>query len=222
MAEHEHECFARALETPTDAIETWDLLGGSPSAGQSEAYDGLLVGGSGDYSVLDDLPFIRSFLDFLDAVVVARGQPCFASCFGFQALVQAGGGSLVRDPANAEVGTFEIHLTEAGQEDHLFGGLPPAFQAQLGHKDRAERLPKGTVHLASSVNVAYQALRIEGTPVVATQFHPELDREANAYRYRQYAASYEGSAASEVAAVLARMDESPEATTLLKRWAASL
>lgn len=217
MAPHEVQCFADALGIDASRIRTWDLLQGCPTEAELQG-DYLLVGGSGDFSILDREPWLRQFLDFLDHVVVNRGVPTFASCFGFQGLVVAGGGQVVKDPVNAEVGTFDIHVTDAGQADPLIGPLAPTFKAQLGHKDRAERIPAGMTVLARSERVAYQALRIGDLPIVATQFHPELDREANAHRYSAYLAHYRGLSTEDTDAVLNGMAETPDATALLPRW----
>ena len=51
-------------------------------------YDIIFVGGSGEYSVLDNNPIIHSFIEFL-GFCVEQGHPTFASCFGFQAIVLA-------------------------------------------------------------------------------------------------------------------------------------
>ena len=222
MAAHERGCFALALGVPASAVAVHDLLGGSPSEEALEAADILLVGGSGDYGVLDPAPFIPTFLDFLSNVVVARGLPTFASCFGFQALVLAGGGTVIRDPERAEVGTFDIHLTDAGAADSLIGPLAPSFRAQLGHKDRAQRLPDGVVHLASSDRVPYQALRVGSLPIVATQFHPELDQAGNRHRFEAYLEAYQGSAADDMAEVVDSLLPTPDATALLPRFVAQI
>ena len=217
-ARHEHECFAEALGVPLESIRPHDLLGGAPTDRELEGTDAILVGGSGEYSVLDDVPFIKDYLGFLDRVVVGRGVPTFASCFGFQGLVVAGGGEVVHDPDNTEVGTFEIHLTAEGTADPLLGDLAPTFKAQLGHKDRAARLPAGMTHLARSERAPFQALRVAGVPVFATQFHPELSREANTARYLRYIQLYGRPAAGERDEVLDSMDDTPEATSIMRRF----
>jgi GMP synthase (glutamine-hydrolysing) len=113
------------------------------------------------------------------------------------------------------VGTFDLELTDEGQADPLLGTLPARFEAQLGHNDRAASLPDGVVHLASSRLCAYQALRIPGKPIWATQFHPELDRETNLDRYRRYRANY-GVRVAENATAEDVFRESPESSGLLK------
>ena len=221
MADHEHACFVRALGTQPDAVVSYDLLSGVPTLEEVNAYDVLLVGGSGEYSVLGKQPWVREFIDFLADVVVAHKVPTFASCFGFQGLVLAGGGVVVKDEANAEVGTFRVHLTDAGLKDPLLQDCVPGFKAQLGHTDRADRLPSGMTHLAYTERSPYQAIRIDESQVVATQFHPELDREANTLRYMRYLENYrkKGLSDTDDDPVLAAMDDSPKASSLLRRFA---
>jgi GMP synthase (glutamine-hydrolysing) len=178
----------------------------------------LLVGGSGDYSVLDDQPFVRTFIDFLSDVVIPRHIPTFASCFGFQAIVLAAGGELVRDPESAEVGTFPISVSNAGRNDPLLGSLFPTFKAQLGHKDRVERLPEGLTSLAASERAPCQALHLAGSHIYGTQFHPELSREANIYRFNLYRNRYKGSAADNSSEVSDSLEDTPHASALLPRW----
>ncbi len=218
MAQHEHESFAAALEVDAADIVCHDLVAGVPDDAALEAHPMLLVGGSGKYSTLDGEAWLKAFFDFLSDVVVPRKIPTFASCFGFQALVMAGGGEMVRDPSRAEVGTFDIRLTDAGRGDPLLAPLAPRFPVQLGHKDHATRLPAGIDNLASSELSPFQATRVEGSCIFATQFHPELDREGNLFRYLAYRAAYAGSAADDDDGVAASMRESPEATSLLPRW----
>ncbi len=218
-ADHEVRCFADALQVPLGAVVPWDLLRGAPDAAALDGVDALLVGGSGAFSVLDDLPWLHRFMDFLEETSVHRRFPTFASCFGFQALVVAGGGEVVRDPEHAELGTFDILLTEQGRTDALLGPLAPSFPAQLGHKDRASRLPADCVPLAFSERCPYQCFKVVDAPVIATQFHPELDRDAEAFRCRTYAAMYaDAGVAAEMQRVIDGLRESPEATALMRRW----
>ncbi len=208
--------FASKLGVPRAAVTPWNLLEEPPSPEALEAHDALLVGGSGEYDVSrKNLPHLRAVLAFLRDVV-ERGYPTFASCFGFQLLVAALGGEVVHDPENAEVGTVRVCLTEAGKKDPLFGALPPCFFAQAGHNDRASRLPAGVLNLAFSQRAPYQALRIPGKPIWATQFHPELDEEDTFRRFRRYAAVY--APGLDDAAIRTRLRPSPEANRLLARF----
>ncbi len=216
----EHAAFAARLGVPPAAITSVDLLREPLHAGLLEGHAALLVGGAGEYGVVDPVPPVRRFIDFL-AEVAESGFPVFASCFGFQALVVGLGGEVRPDPDRAEVGTYPLRLTEAGAADPLFGELPRRFLAQLGHQDRATRLPAGVVHLAASDRAPYQALRLPGRPVYATQFHPELTDRDNRARFLRYMATY-GRLFGEAAA-RERLDShrpSPEANRLLARFAA--
>lgn len=232
MAEHELGCFVKRLQGGQVGepgiqpmhVDTHDLISGAPSLEKVRGYDALLVGGSGEYSVLGPQSWIKSFLDFLSETVIAHSIPTFASCFGFQGLVVAGGGVVVNDEPNSEVGTYDVHITDAGAADPLLADLVPHFKAQLGHTDRADKLAAGMINLAYSADSPYQAIRVEGTPVVATQFHPELDQEANTLRYVRYLELYrkKGVGADEADPVLASMAPSPKASSLLQRFAEQL
>jgi GMP synthase (glutamine-hydrolysing) len=202
---------------PPAGITPHSLLHGVPDEVALETHAAILVGGSGDYSVLGKEPFLREFFDFLSSVVLERAFPTFASCFGFQGLVLAAGGDVVRDVEGAEVGTYELVLTKAGKSDPLMRTVGATFLAQLGHKDRADRLPAGMVNMATSERSPFQALRVEGTSIFATQFHPELTREDNEMRYRTYWESYGGGPTEEDPVILSLRD-SPETSALLPLW----
>lgn len=217
---HEVLAFREVLEVGEDAIRTWDLLSGPPPAGLIEEMDCVLVGGSGEYGVGDAgaQPWLAQFIDLMGELA-AGGFPTFASCFGFQALVLAGGGEVVTDKNRAEVGTFELFVTPEGEQDALFGALAPRFLAQLGHKDHATRLPAGMVHLAGSARSPYQALRVEGRPIWATQFHPELSMTRNRERFMRYLEAYsDPDMVDSPETVLANYRESHGATALLPRF----
>ena len=165
--------FAARLGVDVDQVVQLDLLSADLNPSVLNGYDALLVGGSGEYSVLDEHPGIHRAKDLLNEVAV-QGFPTFASCFGFQLMVEGMGGEVIHDEDHAEVGTFELELTPDGADDPLFCDLPERFNAQLGHKDRAGRMPDGVVTLARSALCPHQALRVGDTKVYAAQFHPEL------------------------------------------------
>ena len=186
----ERRSFAAKTGLSLDQIVPHDLLEGPPGLGALESNDALMVGGSGDYYVSNQtLPHFAAQLEFLQEVV-ERGHPMFASCFGFQILVAALGGEVIYDPQSMEVGTYRLTVSEEGREDPLMQRLPDSFEAQMGRKDRALRLPEGVVNLASSERNPYQALRVPGKPIWATQFHPELDLETNLERFFRYLEGY--------------------------------
>ncbi len=224
----ERASFAARLGTRVDHVHTLDLTAAPVSLAMVRdtlAATGartLLVGGSGRYSVLDDVPWMGPFIDTL-AALAEDGPPMFASCFGFQALVLGLGGEVIHDPERAEVGTFDLRLTPHALQDPLFSLLPPSFTAQLGHKDRASRLPSAATvsHLASSDRAPYQALRLEGRPVWATQFHPELTHADNLGRLLRYRREYTVAFGEDgFAAMVDSFRASPDADALLGHFAA--
>ena len=160
-------CFSERLGVPAENIRAVDLLRDPMDSSLWTGVDAVLVGGSGDYSVLDPEPQIRRFIDVL-VEIVDRGFPMFASCFGFQALAMGLGGEVIRDPANAEVGTYTLSTLPEASDDPLFSALPASFDAQLGHTDRASALSDRAIPLARSAAVPYQALKVKGAPVYAT------------------------------------------------------
>ena len=215
----ERASFAEKAGLDLEQIVPWDLLSCPPSLGEVLGYDALMVGGSGDFYVSRaNLPCFSEAMELMQEVV-ARGHPTFASCFGFQVMVKALGGEIVYDADGMEVGTYDLTLTEAGQGDELLGGLPRHFPAQLGRKDRAAALPPGCVNLAFSERSPYQALRIPGQPIWATQFHPELSGEENWTRFQRYFEGYASVMSEEERRVArSRFRESPGTTALIRRF----
>lgn len=215
----ERRAFAARLGVRTSALSVHDLLEDPLDVeAVTDGVDAILIGGSGAFSVTSNPPWLHGFFDLLGDLV-ERGTPTFASCFGFQALVVALGGDVRMDEQGAEVGTFEVTLAPEAAADPLFSILPHRFAAQQGHKDRAFRLPSGVVNLARSERSPYQALRITGRPVWATQFHPELTADDNRTRFERYFAMYSHAfGPREAQRMLDAFRPSPEANSLLRSF----
>lgn len=228
MAAQEVRCFAQALDSEISAIEVFDLLSAAPALEKLQRSDMMLLGGSGRYSAAETgepgRPRPRSaWLDrALDCLreIHALAKPTFASCWGFQAMARALGGECVNDLPNAELGTIELTLTEAGRADPIFGALPPIFSAQAGHEDHVVRLPPDTELLASSPRVAEQAFRFTARPIYCTQFHPELDRHAMLERVVAYPEYVTRIARIPFDNFVQNVRETPEANSLLRRFVA--
>jgi GMP synthase (glutamine-hydrolysing) len=222
MAAQEVRCFAGALECDVPSIDVFDLLTGAPSREMLTRADMLLLGGSGHYSAASEPgrpwpPGLDRALDCLREIY-ALAKPTFASCWGFQAMSRALGGECIHDLPNAELGTIDLSLTEAGRADPIFGGLPPIFNAHAGHEDRVTRLPPDAVLLASSHRLREQAFRFEGKPIYCTQFHPELIRAAILERVVAYPDYVERIARTSYDEFIQSVRETPEANTLLRRF----
>jgi GMP synthase (glutamine-hydrolysing) len=227
MALQEVRCFASALACDVSDIEVFDLLAAAPTRSVLDRADMLLLGGSGHYSaadVADDagypLPRVLWLERTLNALreIHALSKPTFASCWGFQAMSRAMGGTCIHDLPNAELGTIELTLTEAGRADPVFGGLPPRFAAHAGHEDHVVALPPDAVLLASSARVPEQAYRFDGKPIYCTQFHPELDRAASLERVVAYPEYVERIARTSYEQFQQSVQETREANTLLRQF----
>jgi GMP synthase (glutamine-hydrolysing) len=211
MLEHERGCFIAATSCNVEELHFRNVMGGVPSVDEVTAYDAVIIGGSGDFSVVErDQPFFEPMAGLLRGLVDVS-FPTFGCCFGFQLLVNAMGGTVVRDPEASELGSFDVELTDEGVRDPLFGQLPRTFVAQMGHFDRAEELPTGVQNLASSRRCGFQALRVPGAPIWATQFHPELDEQGNRDRCVAYVEEFGQSEGYQAL-------PSPEALTILPKF----
>jgi GMP synthase (glutamine-hydrolysing) len=217
MAAQEVRCFATALECDTTAIEVFDLLSAAAPTEKLQQADVLLLGGSGHYSAAGEGAWLERALDCLREIH-RRAKPTFASCWGFQAMSRAMGGICVNDLPNAEVGTIELALTEAGCDDPVFGVLPPRFTAHAGHEDHVIELPPDAVLLASSARVREQAFRFVGRPIYCTQFHPELNRAAILERVVAYPEYVARIARVPFDEFIHSVRETPEANLLLRHF----
>lgn len=194
MRDHEEHCFRDKLSFYPGEVEltVYNLVTEAPD-GQNlwRDFEVVLVGGSGRYGCVgNDHPWYLSFLETLRSVIQA-GKPMFCSCFGHQALAVALGGTVVTDRANAELGTHEVSLNEAGRADPLFADCATRFAAQFGHNDRVSVLPVGAVNLASTELCPVQSYRLGEGLVYATQFHPEMSHDENQERAMGYLQVYD-------------------------------
>ncbi len=173
MRTQEVGCFARVLSCEPACLTVVDLLSSQPTRQQLDASDIVLIGGSGNYSVVTGGDWLSPALETM-CWLHDRRKPTFASCWGFQAMAAALGGQVVTDLERAEVGTHTLRLTAAGRADRLFRHLPATFLGHMGHQDIVDVLPPGAVLLASTDRVANQAFCFADRPIYCTQFHPEL------------------------------------------------
>ena len=219
MARQEQRCFADRARLPVGCVDVHPMADGRPDRGRLRTYDAVFFGGSGAYSVLDDVDWIRDGMRTLVDVVELR-VPAWASCFGFQGLSLALGGEVVRDDARQELGAYELALTEAGTADPVIGVLPTTFWGQEGHHDHVIVLPPGVELLATGQGIRNQAFKVSGTSFYASQFHPELTIETTIERFVHYSALYsEPGTADAVVALLRSGRDTPEMAEVLARLA---
>jgi GMP synthase (glutamine-hydrolysing) len=190
----EHEAFAEYSGLRKEQIDTVNLFV-TPSFDPYivEQYDALFVGGSsdeGDALIVPDKPVFA-----LNTIHTLRhayeiGTPVFASCFGFQAAVVAFGGEIIHDKSRAELGTYDIRLTEEARDDVLLHDTPNPFHAVSVHEKLAAWLPEGAVTLAETDLCHHHAFTFPGKPFYAFQFHPEIDLEELERRLGRYKERY--------------------------------
>jgi GMP synthase (glutamine-hydrolysing) len=217
MRAHEVHCLLRALCAEPEQLHVFDLLSSCPTPVELAPYDIVLLGGSGHYSAASHEPWIAPALEAMRELHALR-KPTFASCWGFQAMARALGGTVINDRARAEVGTHRLFLTPAGLADPIFSPLGATFAAQMGHEDHVVELPPGATLLAVSERGVYQAYRLDDAPIYCTQFHPELragDLLLRLNAYPEYVELLAGVSYDEFARSLT---ETPETEQLLGRF----
>lgn len=221
MAANEALAFRRALGLDPDQLRVFDLLSGAPALSLLQRADAVLIGGSGDHSVVRGGPWLSGALGAME-LLYDQSIPTFASCWGFQALARALGGRVVTDHDRAEVGVLPLDLTEAGRRDPVFGPIGSGFFVVIGHEDIVDELPRGAVSLASSPTIENEALKFTGKPIYATQFHPELVKEDLIARIAAYPPYLPLAGARSLAELRAMTPETPGAAGLLQRFAAEV
>jgi GMP synthase (glutamine-hydrolysing) len=184
-------------------------------------HDALFVGGSSDASVLNPVRF--GFVEDAKRLMgycVDQEVPVFASCFGFQVVVEALGGQVILDKAAMEIGALPMKLTAAAREDPLFHDLPDQFMAIVGHKERAVQLPEGAIHLAGTELCPYHALKIPGKPFYGFQFHPEMNHTDLIARFTRYRDRYldQDDDLENLDEILGSFQETPEANQLIEKF----
>ena len=222
MGRHEVECFAAHLQIEPAALKTWNLLEGPAPIDRLNQADAALIGGSGDYSVVRGGPWLDGALDTMRQLAEA-GTPAFASCWGFQAMSLALGGTVEHLPERGHVGTCAMTTTPYAAHDPLFATLGTTFTAQFGHEDVVITAPAGATVLATSDYGDCMAWRLGDANIWGTQFHPELSDQDLLLRLRRYPKYVrEISGLSMDAFEATRMAPAPDADHLLQAFAAQL
>ena len=218
VLQEERDTFIERCRIRADQLVVTNALSDVLDESLLDDIDAVLIGGAGAYSVTHTY----AWTDDLMGVVTAcydRRVPLFGSCWGHQFIARAFGGTVVQDPARAEMGTHEVELTEAGQADPLFSDFPTRFTAQMGHQDRVSILPAEAVDLARTAVAPYQAFRITDRPIYGTQFHSELDAARERQRLFAYRAFYtEAQDEAAFEATLATLRDTPDVDRLLETF----
>jgi GMP synthase (glutamine-hydrolysing) len=189
-ADEEYAAFLRCTGLDERDLHRVRMEAGPLPPVDLDDYAGVLLGGS-PFTVSDPPELksptqqrVEAELAGLVDEVVARDTPFLGACYGIGALGLRVGGVVDRTYGEP-IGPTSIELTAAGKEDPLMAGLPPVFDALVGHKEACRVLPPGATLLATSATCPVQAYRL-GRNVYATQFHPELDVAGLVTRVRVY------------------------------------
>jgi len=174
MGAHELGCVTRRVGDDV-ALSSRNIFEESPTQAWLDECDGMILGGSGDYSVHDprSAPWVNQLRRLLD-LVLDQSHPTFGICFGHQLLAYHLGAPVNTDANHAELGTTTVDLTDEGRNDPVFGRYPNTFHVHTGHSDHVSETPKELVLLASNAALETQAFRVKGASFYSTQFHPDL------------------------------------------------
>lgn len=158
LAEHGIACDTvqaeqRLLPDHLDNYGALLVLGGPQHVGEEERY-----------------PYLRQE-QALIRQAVEQDIPYLGICLGGQLLANVLGADVKRHDF-VELGFYQVQLTEAGQHDPLFEGLPGYQQVIHWHED-VFGLPAGAVLLATSPSTPHQAFRY-GRCAYGLQYHIEL------------------------------------------------
>lgn len=176
---------------------------------------GVVVTGS-DAMVTDRAGWSEATARWL-ADVVAHGVPVLGICYGHQLLAHALGGMVIYHPAGKEIGTVPVEQTDIARDDPLFADLPERFPAHVVHSQTVAILPPGAVILASNDFEPHHAFRV-GPSAWGVQFHPEFSVAATRACIVESERSLRLSG-TDPAALADAVTETPEATSLLARFA---
>lgn len=176
-ADEEYDAFLRFGGLDATHLERRRLEAEPLGEVDFRQYAGIILGGSpftiSDEEKPDVQVRVEAELAELTRRAIAEDYPFLGACYGI-GVIGTAIGAAVDGTYGEDVGAPVVTLTDAGRADPLFGVLPPAFEAFVGHKEAIRELPDEAVVLATSPLCPVQAFRV-GQNVYATQFHPELD-----------------------------------------------
>lgn len=153
------------------------------------AHHMLIIGGTGDYSVFDQLPVIESLTEVVQHAKDTN-FPVLGSCWGAQFIAKIFGGTVETDPKKEEVGSYLVWPTQYADDDPLFYDAPQGFWAQIGHHQSITKLPEGAVNLISSERCEIQAFTWLGSRMYGLQLHSDLSKDELVERVVHYREGY--------------------------------
>ncbi|MEM8952098.1 MAG: type 1 glutamine amidotransferase [Pseudomonadota bacterium] len=137
-------------------------------------YDALWVmGGPMDVWETDDHPWLIAEKEAIRHWVQDLKKPFLGICLGHQLLADALGGRCA-PLSPPEIGVLDVDLTEAGQTDRIFTGMPTRQKCLQWHGVEVTEPPDDATILASSPVCRVQAMRV-GDHAWSMQYHVEVE-----------------------------------------------
>ncbi|MCM8784895.1 MAG: type 1 glutamine amidotransferase [Candidatus Omnitrophica bacterium] len=133
----------------------------------------FLLGGSMNVYQEKEYPFLKEEVKFIKKVNKID-IPFLGICLGAQILAKTFNGKVNLNICN-EIGFFEVELTEKGEKDKIFKGIPKTFPCYQYHNDCFE-VPKEGILLVKDREGKHQGFKI-GKNLYGFQFHIEFDEK---------------------------------------------
>ncbi|MDO4790874.1 MAG: glutamine amidotransferase [Buchananella hordeovulneris] len=190
-ADAEYESFLRLTGLTEAQLRRVRLEAAPMPALDLDQISGIFVGGS-PFTASDPLESkspvqLRVEAEFAALMerLVAVDFPFFGACYGVGTLGVFAGATMTKERGES-VSAPLMRVTPEGRQDPLLADLADEVRAFVAHKEGCDSLPAGaTLLIEGQPGCPVQMMRV-GRNLYATQFHPETDGPALAFRLGRY------------------------------------